>query len=90
MFKKIWNQITVEPVMFLFGVVHGLYGLIVTSLYIDKVCRANFNFSDEICDDITNHKEEQIEVQKYTSVLQGYNGALQGKEFFLYKSVLIC
>ena len=74
-----WSNITVEPVLFIFSLTHGLYVLIVASLYVDKVCRANLNFTDTICDNITFHKDEQIKVQKKAAELQAYNGVLQGE-----------
>ena len=42
-----------------------------------KVCWVNFNFTSNICYNIQQHKEQQIEVQKYVAVLQMYNSILQ-------------
>ena len=36
------------------------------------------NISKDICDEIQNHKEIQVDVQKYASELSAYNEIIQG------------
>ena len=74
---RIWKNITVEPVVILFMLNYGLFSIVSATLYIEKICRVNLNFSDIICDDIQNHENEQIQVQKYSADLKMYNSVLQ-------------
>ena len=37
----------------------------------------NLNFTRDICDNIQQHEEEQVEVQKYAASLQAYNSMIQ-------------
>ena len=79
--KEIWNGITIEPVFFFFALAHGFYIIISKTLYISKVCKVNLNYSEEICDNIQNYTDAQIEVQKYVSTLQVYNSVIQVKMY---------
>ena len=46
-------------------------------VYSAQVCKVNLALGEDICNNITHHKEEQIEVQKYSAMLQAVNGVLQ-------------
>ena len=72
-----FKAITVELPVLLYLISIGLYYVPSQSLYIDKACKVNFNYSSEICDDISNHKSKQEEVQKYVASIQAYNTILQ-------------
>ena len=73
----IWKNITVEPVVILYFLNYGIFMIVSQTLYIEKICRVNLNFTDSICDNIQNHNDEQIQVQKYSANLKMYNSVLQ-------------
>ncbi len=58
--------------MLLYTLTMGLGSIVIQDLYIQKVCLVNLEFSDDVCKDIQNHKEEQQEVQKYVSSFKIY------------------
>ena len=51
---------------------------------VNQVCRVNFALGEDICNNIQNHTNEQIKVQKYVSALQSYNGVLQALPAVVY------
>lgn len=75
--KNIWSEITIEPVFFFFALAHGFYAIISKTLYISKVCNVNLNYTFEVCENIFQHPEAQVEVQKYVSTLSAYNSVIQ-------------
>ena len=86
-FLNVWRNITIEPVFLLFMLNYGVFGMVASTLYIDKVCRVNLNFTSEICDHIHYHEDEQIQVQEYASTLKMYNSILQAVPGTLYLMV---
>ena len=49
-----------------------------------QVCKVNLEYGEEICNHIQIHKDEQLEVQRYVSMLQSYNGILQAIPAIVY------
>jgi len=77
--KHIRQNTTVEPAFFLFMMAIGMFALSSQELYIQKACRVNFNFTQDVCENLThladNHTQKNI--QKYVAEIQAYNGILQ-------------
>ena len=76
--KSVFSNITIEPLFFFYAMCIGFYAIASKTLYIQKVCKVNFNISEEICNNIQRHEEEQNNVQAYVSQLQAYNDIIQG------------
>ena len=75
--KSFFSTITVEPAYLIFSFAQGLYLLVASELYISKVCKVNLAFGEEVCENLHDHKDKQIEVQQYVATLQIYNRILQ-------------
>ena len=52
--KFLFQQITMEPVVFIFALSFGLYAIASTQLYVEKMCTVNMNLSRDVCDNIQN------------------------------------
>ncbi|TRY72153.1 hypothetical protein TCAL_00254 [Tigriopus californicus] len=85
--KSAWSLITVEPAVLLLTISYGLYMIVSSELYITKVCKVNLALGDEICDNIQDHNEEQVLVQRYVSKLNIYNRVLQAVPSFIFAVV---
>ena len=68
--RDVHANTTIEPLLGLFYLITALLGIPGEELYLKKACSVNFNNSDAICDNIYQHKEVQIETQKYISGVQ--------------------
>ena len=77
-----FKSITLEPALFLYMLSLGIYYVPSQSLYVDKVCQINFNYT--FCDDLKNHPDEQIKVQKHVAAIQAYNTILQNLPEIIY------
>ena len=55
----IWQNITIEPVVFLYLTSVGLVSVIRPNLLIDKACKIKLNITEEICDNLTNSTYEE-------------------------------
>ena len=77
-----FKSITLEPALFLYMLSLGIYYVPSQALYVDKVCQINFNYT--FCDDLNNHPDEQIKVQKHVAAIQAYNTILQNLPETIY------
>jgi hypothetical protein len=59
------ENITLEPVLFFVSFVGSMDSAAVGQLIIDKSCHIDFNFTDEVCDNLLNetYKPENKQVQ---------------------------
>lgn len=60
-YKSITKNITVEPLLLCYVVPCTLAALAIQNLNLDKACRINMNYGDQICDAL-----EKREVGNYT------------------------
>ncbi|GLG98998.1 Uncharacterized protein GBIM_05543 [Gryllus bimaculatus] len=61
------SKITVEPVMFFYMFAFALTSVVEQAFYVDKACRVNMNYSDEICSNL--HLEENKEWNKKVQII---------------------
>ena len=61
LFRRIINNITIEPALFIIMFASGLDNIASEQIIIWKTCINDFNFTEEICDNLTNetYGEEQ-------------------------------
>ncbi|CAL4147784.1 unnamed protein product, partial [Meganyctiphanes norvegica] len=72
----ILSSLAVEPAMLLDGMGFSVMIVYVENLQMDKICRVNLNYTDEVCDNLNKHKEESIRMQQDFSVFNMYNGMI--------------
>jgi hypothetical protein len=61
------QSITVEPIMFLYMLAFMLTSVVEQAFFVDRACRVNLGYPDEICSEIEIHDEEKIQVQTLVS-----------------------
>ena len=68
--RTVWSNITLEPVMAMYCLIIALSEIPGEELYLKKACKVNLNHSMEICDNIYDYEEAQVETQKLVSGVQ--------------------
>jgi len=76
------RNVTVEPLLPLYIIASILTAYAAQNLYLDKACRVNLGYSDEICDALkrkesTNLTYVEIEVQKVVVDMQKWKIVIQ-------------
>nr|XP_045592708.1 proton-coupled folate transporter-like [Procambarus clarkii] len=68
--------VTVEPLMLLDGLAFSSIHVYIENLQMDRVCRVNSGFSQQVCDNLKAQPEASVEVQQRYSVFALYNGII--------------
>ena len=70
MVHQFWENVTLEPMLFVKMVAEGNVRVVADSLEIDRVCRVNLNFSAEDClnMDDGNHTDVQVKTRLSSNV----------------------
>ncbi|XP_026763358.2 solute carrier family 46 member 3-like [Galleria mellonella] len=80
--KSFFRETTVEPCLFMYMFCTSLSALAVQNMHLDKSCRVNLNFSEDVCDRIrdlntTNLEEEMVAVQTLVAKVTAWKFPLQ-------------
>lgn len=80
--KKIKDNTTVEPIMACYVMPSVLASLAIQNLNLEKACRVNLNFGDEVCDalnlrQIQNYTMYEDEVQRLIARIQAWKNIVQ-------------
>lgn len=78
----LWKKITVEPTLVFFVMPSLLSALATQNIFLEKACRVNLGYSDEICDALTarntaNYTQEEKAVQSIVATMQGWKTIFQ-------------
>ncbi len=62
MLLKLMNMrgLPLEPAYLCLAVTFGLHLIVGQELYLQKVCRVNKGYTDEVCDNLQQHDHEQV------------------------------
>eukprot|EP00090_Calanus_glacialis_P009730 TRINITY_DN18129_c0_g1_i1.p1 TRINITY_DN18129_c0_g1~~TRINITY_DN18129_c0_g1_i1.p1 ORF type:complete len:508 (-),score=86.66 TRINITY_DN18129_c0_g1_i1:102-1625(-) len=70
--KSFFQNITLEPVMLFYGVVRSIDSIASSQLILDKTCMNDFDFGQEICDNLVDWKENNTLVQNEVAQFKVY------------------
>lgn len=80
--RHIKDSITIEPMLACYIMPSVLAGLATQNLNLEKACRVNLAYGDEICDALSarntaNYTEQERNVQSLVASMQGWKTVLQ-------------
>lgn len=80
--KYVLRETTVEPCLFMYMMCTSISSLAVQSMHLEKACRVNFNYGDDICDRLrlrntTGLDEEVNNVQSLVAKVVAWKSPLQ-------------
>ncbi|XP_059080926.1 proton-coupled folate transporter-like isoform X1 [Tigriopus californicus] len=70
--KKILDNITIEPMIILFNFSDALDMLSLDQLKIEKTCIQKFNYTSEMCSNLVEYEDANLEVQNYVAQFNVY------------------
>ena len=59
--KNIFKNITVEPIVFLYLLNGCTYTIVFQNLQIEKACKINLNHTDDVCDNLKDPANEEVQ-----------------------------
>lgn len=79
--KQFFKSITVEPILWCYCIPSAISAIAVAQLYLEKACRAGFDYDDEICDGLLIHHFQNLtqyeqETQKLVSEVNAWKQPL--------------
>ena len=75
--KDVYSKITIEPITFLGFTIYYLTEISAQALYLDKACQVNLGHSGELCSNLTEDSDLQVQTHEYVSGVQAHNSFLQ-------------
>ena len=66
----VWSAMTLEPVVAMYCMITALSYITGEELYLKKAWSVNLKYTMEICENIYDHQEVQIETQELVSGIQ--------------------
>lgn len=62
--KNVLRETTVEPCLFVFMLCTTISSFAVQNMHLEKACRVNFNFGEDVCDRIRNRNTTGLEIEQ--------------------------
>lgn len=80
--KNVLRETTVEPCLFVYMLCTAISSLAVGNMHLEKACRVNFNFSEDVCDRIrdrntTGLENEVIQIHSLVATVVAWKFPLQ-------------